>query len=170
MWYKNSKKGRERLDYVFLFLPLIWNVYRNYILSIISSNIWTLVWSWVSIIKSLSLVWKSTNNVIYEALFDDIILKVSNWNKIVDSMQDVDKNNVYFPSDFIQMLSVWEKTANLEEISLKINSQYIKEVDYSLASLTKWLEPIALLIAWVFVLWFAFSIFWAILNLTDTIK
>lgn len=170
IWYKNSKKGKEKLDYMFLTLPLIWKVYKNYILSIISSNIWTLVWSWVSIIKSLSLVWKTTNNAIYEALFDDIIVKVSNWNKIVESMQSTDPENKFFPSDFIQMLSVWEKTANLEWISLKINAQYTKEVDYSLANLTKWLEPIALLIAWVFVLWFAFSIFWAILNLTDTVK
>jgi type II secretory pathway component PulF len=67
------------------------------------------------------------------------------------------------------MLSVWEKTANLESISKKISIQYEKEVDYSLARLTKWIEPLAILIAWIFVCWFAFAIFWAILKVTDTV-
>lgn len=170
LWYKNSDEWKKNIDTILLKLPLIWTVYKNYILSIISSNIWTLIWSWIWVVKTLSLVWRSTNNVVYESLFEEIILKVSNWAKIVDSMQELDKENIYFPSDFVQMLWVWEKTANLEEISVKINNQYMKEVDYSLGNLTKWIEPIALLIAWVFVLWFAFSIFWAILKLTDTVK
>jgi len=34
-----------------------------------------------------------------------------------------------------------------EEISKKLNRQYEKEVDYSLANLTKWIEPIAILFA-----------------------
>lgn len=170
IWYKNSVEWKKTLDRITLKIPLVWPVYKNYILALISSNIWTLIWSWIWVIKTLSLVWKSTNNVVYEGLFDEIIVKVSSWSKIVDSMQEIDKENIYFPPDFIQMLWVWEKTANLEEISVKINNQYMKEVDYSLWNLTKWIEPIALLIAWVFVLWFAFSIFGSILKLTDTVK
>jgi type II secretory pathway component PulF len=47
----------------------------------------------------------------------------------------------------------------MEEINIKIMDQYTKEVDYSLANLTKWIEPLAIIIAAVFVLWFAFAIF-----------
>jgi type IV pilus assembly protein PilC len=46
----------------------------------------------------------------------------------------------------------------LESISLKLSNQYIKEVDYSLANLTKWIEPVAILLAATFVTWFAFAI------------
>jgi type IV pilus assembly protein PilC len=38
-----------------------------------------------------------------------------------------------------------------------------------LSNLIKWIEPLAILIAGIFVLWFAFAIFWAILKLTDTV-
>jgi len=85
-------------------------------------------------------------------------------------MEEVDPEGRYFPLDFLQMLSVWEKTARLEWISKKINAQYTREVDYSLANLTKWIEPIAILFAWVFVLWFAFAIFGAILKVTQTVN
>jgi type IV pilus assembly protein PilC len=103
------------------------------------------------------------------ALFDRIITKVSSGSKIVESMLEVDPLHEYFPSDFITMLSVWEKTANIWKITEKINNQYTIEIDNSLASITKWIEPIAIASAWIFVLWFAFAIFGAILKLTQTV-
>jgi type IV pilus assembly protein PilC len=35
----------------------------------------------------------------------------------------------------------------MQEINEKIVDQYTREVDYSLANLTKWIEPIAIIIA-----------------------
>jgi type IV pilus assembly protein PilC len=58
----------------------------------------------------------------------------------------------------------------LDKVTKKLTDQYTREVDYSLWNLTKWIEPIALLIAWVFVLWFAFAIFGAILKVTQTVS
>ena len=169
IWYKNTESWKKSIEEFFLWFPLIWTVYRNYILSNIASNLWSLVWSRVSIIKALSLTWKSTNNSIYEWLFEDIIVKVSAWEQIVESMEQVDPDKIYFPKDYLQMLSVWERTANIEDISKKLNNQYSKEVDYSLANLTKWIEPSAILIASVFVLWFAYAIVWAILKITQSV-
>lgn len=162
-WWKTKKEN------IFLNTPLIWKVYKNYILAWIASTLWNLVWSWVSIIKSLDLTGKSTNSVVYEWLFDEIKEKVSTGNWIVASMEEVDKEKFYFPADYLQMLSVWEKTANIQEISVKLNKQYEKEVEYSLANLTKWIEPIAILFAWIFVLWFVFGIFSAIMQVTETV-
>ena len=170
IWYKSTSSGRIVIERFLLDLPLVWKVYKNYILSNLVSTFWGLIWSWVNVVKTLTLVWKSTNNSIYEELFNDIALKVSKWEKIVDSMRSVDPDKYYFPADFLQMLYVWEKTANLEKMAKKINIQYEKEVDYSLANLTKWIEPLAILFAWIFVLWFAFAIFWAILKVTEVVS
>ena len=168
-WYKNTPNGKKNIEDFLFWLPLIWRVYRNYILSNIASTLGNLVWSWVSIVKTLTLVWKSTNNSIYEALFEEIIIKVSWWSQIVKAMEEVDPEKLYFPADYLQMLSVWERTANLESISKKLNAQYTKEVDYSLSNLTKWVEPVAIILASVFVLWFAYAIIWAILKVTQTV-
>ena len=169
LWYKTTLSWKKSMDHLKLSLPLIWRVYKSYILSQVASTLWILVGSWVPIIKSLNLVWKSTNNLIYENIFKYITIKVSKWQKIVDSIGEVDKDNIYFSTDFVQMLSVWEKTANIEWISEKINKQYSKEVDYALANLTKWIEPLAILIAWLFVAWFAFAVLSAILKVTETV-
>lgn len=169
LWYKSTQSGKEQIDHFFLHLPLVGRVYRNYILANISSNLWSLMWAWVSVINTLKLVWRSTNNEIYKHLFEDIEKKVSEGEPIVDSMKQVDPRKLYFPADFTQMLSVWERTATLEKISKKLNTQYEKEVEYSLASLTKWIEPIAILLAGLFVTWFAFAIFGAILKVTNTV-
>jgi len=167
--YKNTPKGKANLDYFLLALPLAWKVYKNYILASLSTNLGSLISSWVSVVQSLSLTAKSLNNEVYESHLLAVMQKVSWGQKIVDSMQEVDPEHQIFPLDFLQMLSVWEKTASLDTVTKKITNQYTREVNYSLASLTKWIEPIAILIAGIFVLWFAFAIFGAILKVTQTV-
>lgn len=170
VWYKNTKSWRQSIEAFIISTPLIWRVYKNYILANIASTLGSLIGSWVSVVKTLTLVWKSTNNSIYMWLFDEIVLKVSSWESIVQSMEDLDPEKKYFPADYLQMLSVWERTASIEKISEKISAQYEKEVTHSLNAMTKWIEPIAILLAWVFVLWFAFAIFWAILKVTQVVS
>ena len=165
--YYNTKSWRENIELFIFNFPWIWEIYRNYVLANIASSLWSLVWSWIWIIKALTLTWKATNSIVYENIFEEVIERVSRWEWIVKSIEEVDKEHIFFPSDYTQMLYVWEKTANIESISKKIWIQYKKEVDYSLARLTKWIEPIAILIAWVFVCWFAFAIFWWIQQMTD---
>ena len=169
-WYKNTESWKLNIDNFLLTLPLFWKVYKNYLLAGFSRTLWTLVSSGVSIVKSLSLSSKWLGNLVYEGHINTVIQKVSQGQKIVESMQEVDPENQLFPLDFLQMLSVWEKTASLEMVTKKLAIQYTREVDYSLTNLTKWIEPIAILIAGSFVLWFAFAIFWAILKVTETVN
>lgn len=166
--YYNTPKWRENIELFIFNLPWIWTIYKNYILANIASSLSTLVWSWIWILKALTLVGKSTKSIVYENIFEDIITRVAKWEWIVKSIEEVDKEHEFFPPDYTQMLYVWEKTANIDSISKRIWEQYEKEVDYSLARLTKWIEPLAILIAWIFVCWFAFAIFGGIQEMTDT--
>lgn len=167
--YKSTETWKRHIDNIILSLPLVWNVYRNYTISNISSIMWNLIWAWVSTMKMLKLTWKSSWSYVYEELFEEVIKRVESWSKIVDSMRDVDPDKFYFPNSYLQMLAVWEKTANMREINEKITDQYTREVDYSLSNLTKWIEPIAIAIASIFVLWFAFAVFGAILQVTEAV-
>lgn len=167
--YKNTEKWQLAISNLLLKTPLIWSVYRNYLLAIFASNLWSLISSWLPIIKSFNLSAKALNNLEYEKLIQKVIKEISSWNKITDSLQNADKKGFYFTPDFIQLFSVWEKTASLWVVSKKISTQYEIEVDNSLTNLTKWIEPIAILIAGFFVMWFAFAIFWAILKVTQTV-
>ncbi|NDK10170.1 type II secretion system F family protein [Candidatus Gracilibacteria bacterium] len=168
--YKNTEKGRANLDYFILGLPLIGKVNKNYLLATFSTNLGSLIASGVPVVKSLSLSGRALNNLVYETHINEVIGKVSNGQKIVDSLAEVDPEHNLFPLDFLQMLSVGEKTASIDTVSKKLTEQYTREVNYSLDSLTKWIEPIAILIAGIFVLWFAFAIFGAILKVTQTVS
>ncbi|MDQ7009174.1 MAG: type II secretion system F family protein [Candidatus Gracilibacteria bacterium] len=168
--YKSTKEGKTAINNILIQAPLIGKVYKNYALANISSSLGSLVGSGVSIVKALKLTGKASGSSLYEGLFDKIITRVSNGSKIVESMEEVDPEGIYFPADFLQMLSVGERAAKLEQINIKINEQYMKEVDYSLGNMTKWIEPLALLLAGGFVLWFAFAIFGAILKVTETVS
>ena len=170
IWYKSTSEWKAKINNILIQAPLIWKVYKNYALANISSSLWTLIASWVNIIKALKLTGKASGSSLYEWLFDQIITKVSGGSKIVEAMEEVDPEGIYFPLDFLQMLSVWEQSAKLPQINKKINDQYMREVDYSLNNMTKWIEPIAILLAAGFVLWFAFAIFGAILKVTETVS
>ena len=168
--YKNTQKGKANLDYILLGLPLIGKVYKNYLLASLSTNLGSLISSGVPVVQALSLSARSLNNMVYETHLNEVIQKVSAWQKIVSSMEEVDPQHHLFPLDFLQMLWVWEKTASLDTVSQKLTAQYTREVNYSLTSLTKWIEPIAILMAGIFVSWFAFAIFGAILRVTETVS
>lgn len=167
--YKSTENGRKNFDTLILKFPLVGEVYRNYIVASSASILWILMNAWIPVIKSILLVGKSTNNLLYEDLFQAVSVKVGWGQTIVASMTETDPEGMYFPSDFTQLLSVWEKTASLGKVCKKLNEQYTREVQYSLSNLTKWIEPIAILLAGIFVLWFAFAIFWAILKVTQTV-
>lgn len=167
--YKNTDSWKANIDYILLRIPLVGKVYRNYLLANLSTNLWMLISSWVPVVKSISLSAKSLWNMVYETHLSEVANKVSLWEKLTVSMQDVDKQHDLFPLDYLQMLSVGEKTASLDSVSQKLTDQYTREVDYSLANLTKWIEPLAILVSGVFVLWFAFAIFGAILKVTQTV-
>lgn len=169
-FYKNTEKWKLVISNFILNFPIVWNVYRNYILSVFASSLGTLISSGIPIIKSLQLTSKSINNLEYQNLISEISLEVSKWSKITDAMQIADKKWFYFTPDFIQLFSVWERTASLDVVTKKISTQYSIEVDNSLWNMTKWIEPIAILIAWFFVVWFAFAIFGAILKVTQTVN
>jgi len=167
--YKSTEKGRANLDYFILGLPLIGKVYKDYLLASLSTSLWTLIASWVPVVKSLNLTAKSLDNLVYETHIMSVMEKVSVGQKITDSFMELDPEHKFFPLDFLQMLSVGEKTASLDTVTQKLTAQYTREVDYSLWNLTKWIEPLAILVAGVFVLWFAFAIFGAILKVTQTV-
>lgn len=62
------------------------------------------------------------------------------------------------------MIESAEKTSTVHQVSLRISEQYRREVDASLAIMVKLIEPIALLMAGVFVMWFAIAIFSSIMQ------
>lgn len=98
-----------------------------------------------------------------------IVTSIEHGNKIAESFEAADEKHEYFTRDFTQLIAAGEKTSTINKVCSKIAVQYNREVDTSIGNLVKFIEPIAILIAGIFVVWFAFAIFSAVLKITDTV-
>jgi type II secretory pathway component PulF len=74
--FKSSDSGKKIIDSFMLKIPLIWEVYKNYIIASSASIFWTLMNAWIPVVKAIILVWKSTNNTVYEDMFNDVSVRV----------------------------------------------------------------------------------------------
>ena len=169
-WIKSfaeTNSGKIFFDKLYFNIPIVWNVYKNYTLAIISNNMWILMRWWISLMRVFDLTAASSPSFLYKKALLAVKEKVKLWEWIASSMEDIDPERNFFKRDFVQMIAVWEKTSSLDTITNKLSKYYSREVRSSLSILLKWIEPIAILIAWVFVVWFALAIFSAVMQLSN---
>lgn len=154
-----------KLDKNKLIIPILGPVYKNYLIVRTMSTFHLLSKSGVSIVKTLRLTGSSAGNSVIEKLFRRISDEISHGGKISSSMLTEDSEHVFFTPDIIQMIESAERTSTISDISAKISIQYKREVDMALGNMVKYIEPAALLLAGVFVMWFAIAIFGAIMQI-----
>ncbi len=121
----------------------------------------------IPIIKMLKLTGESTGNLVYEEAFAAVAGNLEKGKKFAESLEEVDPNARVFPRDFVQIIAAGERTSTINKVTGKLSAQYSREVDASIATLVRFVEPVSVLIAGIFVLWFAFAIFAAVMRLTE---
>ncbi len=167
--YAKSTFGRRSLDILYLKIPVIGTVYRNYIIVRVASTLSLLLEAGIPIIRTLGLTGEGSNNVLFQEKIEEISKKVQNGKKIAESIEESDPKFEVFTQDFYQIISAGERTSTINKVCRKLATQYTREVDSSISVLIRFIEPLAILIAGIFVLWFAFGIFSAVLKITETV-
>jgi type II secretory pathway component PulF len=81
-------------------------------------------------------------------------------------MQEADTEKILFTPNILQMIEAGERTSTVDVVARKIAEQYRRQVEIAISMMTKFIEPIAILIAGLFVLWFALAIFSTIMQIT----
>lgn len=163
--YASSEIWAYQWDKQKLQLPIIGPVYKNYLIVRTMSTFYLLSNAWVSIVRSMRLTGESSGNMVIKKMYSLIADEITSWNKISASMVSQDADQRFFSLDIIQMVESAERTSTISAVAAKISTQYKREVDFALANMVKYIEPTALLLAWIFVLWFAIAIFWAIMQI-----
>lgn len=154
---------------MYLKIPVVGDVYRNYIIVRIASTLSLLLEAGIPIIRTLGLTGEGANNVIFQEKIEEVSRKVQNGKKIAESIEESDPDFSVFTQDFYQIIGAGERTSTVNKVCKKLAAQYTREVDGSIAILVRFIEPLAILIAGMFVLWFAFGIFSAVLKITETV-
>lgn len=137
-WYMSTEKGRMRIDALKLKIPVFGPLLRRVAISKFSRTLSTLVKSGVPILAALEIVAKTSGNVIVEGTISQVKENVREGESIAAPME---KSGI-FPPLVTRMVSVGEKTGELEKMLTKIADFYDEQVDTMVDGLTSLLEPI----------------------------
>ena len=164
-YWKKTPNGRYNFDNFLLHIPLFGGIIRKVILSKFARIFSGLISSWVSVVESLKIVSDAVWNEVYRQRILLLMEDVKGWMKIWESL-DWDK---LFPDIMIQMIQVWEQTAKLDQTVVKVAEFYDEQVDNTIWSINKLLEPFIIVFLAVVVWFIAMAIMQPIMSLADTV-
>lgn len=164
-YWRKTPNGKYNFDKFILYIPVFGPVIRKVVLSKFARIFSGLISSWVSVVESLKIVSDAVWNEVYRQRILLLMEDVKAWMKIWESL-DGDK---LFPDIMIQMIQVWEQTAKLDQTVIKIAEFYDEQVDNTIWSINKLLEPIIIVFLAVVVWFIAMAIMQPIMNLADTV-
>ena len=164
-YWRKTPNGKYNFDKFILYIPVFGPVIRKVVLSKFARIFSGLISSWVSVVESLKIVSDAVWNEVYRQRILLLMEDVKAWMKIWESL-DGDK---LFPDIMIQMIQVWEQTAKLDQTVIKIAEFYDEQVDNTIWSINKLLEPIIIVFLAVVVWFIAMAIMQPIMSLADTV-
>lgn len=164
--WKKTPKWKYYFDKILIKIPIFWMVSQKIILSKFARVLSWMLKSWVSIVESLRITSDAVWNEVYRQRILFLRDDIKKWLKIYESLED----DPLFPEMMVSMIQIWEQTAKVDEIILKVADFYDEEVDNTIWVINKLLEPF-IIVTLACIVWFiAVAIMQPIMNLADTIS
>lgn len=164
--WKKTPSWRYYFDKILLKIPIFWMVSQKIILSKFARVLSWMLKSWVSIVESLRITSDAVWNEVYRQRILFLRDDIKKWLKIYESLED----DPLFPEMMVSMIQIWEQTAKVDEIILKVADFYDEEVDNTIWVINKLLEPIIIVTMAVIVWFIALAIMQPIMNLADAVS
>jgi len=164
-WYQTDR-GREILDRLSLKIPLFGELIRKVCISRFSRTLATLLQTGVPILESLDIVGKTSGNRVIENVVGNVKTNVREGESIAGPLI---KSGV-FPPMVTRMISIGEKSGQLEKMLTKIADFYDEQVDTMVAGLTSIIEPLIIGFLGVVVGFIVIALFLPIISITQVLK
>jgi len=139
MLIKKSYKARRTWHRIVLKMPLIGNLVRKSSLAKIAMIQGNLTAAGVPVMEALDISATSNDNIIIQEAMTEVKRGVFSGDPLSKLFE---KNPDVFPPTFTAMISVGEKTGNMEEMFESIALYFEEEMDNAVTKLTSMLEPI----------------------------
>lgn len=136
-----TPEGRKKYDEISLKLPLIGRVVKMIAISRFTKTLATLLASGVQLLKALEIVQEVVGNKVLEATIQEARGNIREGESIADPL----KRSGLFPPLVTHMISIGEKSGELETMLQKVSEAYDNEVDNVVTSMTSLLGPIMIL-------------------------
>ncbi len=141
MIMKRTNWGKYALDKFKISVPVFGKLFTMAYLSRFARSLSNRLGSGLSIVRTIEITAVSIGNEVYKKKLMLAAEDVKQGIPLAESLT----NDELFPPMLVNMVEVGEKTAQLSEITAKVADFYEKEVDTSVAGLSKVLEPIILI-------------------------
>jgi len=164
--YKKTPAGHIQIDTLLLKMPIFGDLICKVSVSRFCRTFATLSQSGVPILEALDIVGKTCGNRVIEILVDEIKVSVKEGNSIADPLA---KSSI-FPLMVTRMISIGEKSGQLEKMLSKVAEFYDEQVDTAVEGLTKLIEPLIIGFLGIEVGFIVVALFMPILNMTQAIK
>lgn len=139
MLVKKNYKVRRAWHKIVLKMPLVGNLVRKSSLAKIAMIQGNLTAAGVPVMEALDISATSNNNIVIQEAMTEVKRGVFSGDPLSVLFE---KNPDVFPATFTAMVSVGEKTGNMEEMFESISLYFEEETDEAVTSLTSMLEPI----------------------------
>jgi general secretion pathway protein F len=140
--FVKSPKGRAWWDKKLLTLPLVGKINRLIIVSRFTRTLATLLSSGVPLLNALDIV----KNIITNTRLKGVVELTRDNVREGQGVSETLKRSGEFPALVTHMISVGERTGELERMLERIADTYDSDVDNALSTLTTLLEPIMILV------------------------
>ena len=165
LWlYFSTEKGKKAWFDLLLSMPLIWKMTRYYYLVRWCRYMNLMIKSGMNYIETF----KTLRDVLWIAAYQEMIERVlwglQKWTTIYESLKD-EKNLI--PTNVAVLIKVWEETANLEWSLMNVLNMYQEELNVTINSISKVIEPVILVGIGIIVLLVASWVFWLLLQIME---
>jgi general secretion pathway protein F len=161
-----TKSGRALMDRVKLRLWLVGPLVRYIGVARFSRTLATMLAAGVPVLTALEIVKKVLNNVVLEKVVDEARDAIREGESIAAPL----KRSGQFPSMMVHMVSVGERSGQLEAMLENVAGAYEREVEGKVARLTTLLSPLIIVSMAVAVVFIVFSILQPILDMQNFVS
>lgn len=140
--WKRTRAGRYAWDYMKLRVPIFGSIIKKAVLAKFARSLSSLLSSGVPIIKAIEIVSNAVGNEVYKKR---LFLTAEDMRRGIPMAENMADSKL-FPLMLVNMIEVGEQTAQLETVMLKIAEFYDEDVDNTVKTLTKVMEPLIIVV------------------------
>lgn len=163
--FVRTERGRWIRDSTLLRMPIVGEMLKMVIFSRFCRTLSLLLDSGIAMIPTLGILERLMDNVVIKKAVQGATAGVERGEGISAPLED----HKVFPTMLVQMVAVGEETGNLETVLVQLADYYDREVNFAVASFTKILEPIIMLILAVVVLFILISVYLPMMQMVTSI-
>jgi general secretion pathway protein F len=161
-----TKKGRATMDRLTLRLWLIGPLIRYVGVARFSRTLSTMLAAGVPVLNALEIVKKVLNNNVLEKVVEEARDAIREGESIAAPL----KRSGQFPSMMVHMISVGERSGQLEAMLENVAVAYERDVDNKVARLTTLLSPLIIVVMALAVVFIVFSVLQPILDMQNFVQ